>query len=173
MIGAALALETRPHAEGHAGDPAMDAVASVSHFSLAHQAARAQALLDRIADVSTMPGDVGSDHPETMSALLARLDEREALLSDLEPVVAELSVVRGQLAGQQSAAQARALDLALAPVELAARRALGFHEQLLEKMQAMRDEMVWEIDRLDQLGAMAHGYLADAPSPETRLDVRR
>src|SRR5690606_10572903 len=90
---------------------------SVSPFSLAHQAARAQALLDRIADVSSMPGGAADD-PATMGGLLARLDEREALLSDLEPVVAELSVVRGQLADQgPSTAQARALDLALAPVE--------------------------------------------------------
>lgn len=146
---------------------------SVSPLSLAHQAARAQALLDRIADVSSMPAGTADD-PSTMTALLARLDEREALLSDLEPVVAELSVVRGQLAGQQpSTAHARALDLALAPVEQAARRALGFHEQLLEKMQAMRDEMVWELDRLDQLGTMAHGYLAGAAATESRLDIRR
>jgi hypothetical protein len=142
-------------------------------LSLAHQAARAQALLDRIADVSSMSESTAGD-PSTMSALLAKLDEREALLSDLEPVVAELSVVRGQLADQRpSTAQARALDLALAPVEQAARRALGFHEQLLEKMQAMRDEMVWELDRLDQLETMAHGYLAAAPAPEVRLDIRR
>lgn len=142
-------------------------------FSLAHQAARAQALLDRIADVSSMP-EAGSDDAATISGLLARLDQREALLSDLEPVVAELSVVRGQLADQRSSsAQARALDLALAPVEVAARRALSFHEQLLEKMQAMRDEMVWELDRLDQLGTVAHGYLAGMPAPVALLDVRR
>ncbi len=142
-------------------------------FSLAHQAARAQALLDRIADVSSMP-EYNADDAATMVGLLARLDEREALLSDLEPVVAELSVVRGQLADQRpSTAHARALDLALAPVEVAARRALSFHEQLLQKMQAMRDEMVWELDRLDQLGTVAHGYLAGMPAPVARLDVRR
>lgn len=141
--------------------------------SVAYQAARAQALLDRIADVSdisTLPG--GEDG--TVTAIMERLDAREALLADLEPVVAELSLVRGELVDQgESVAQARALQLALAPVEQAARRALGFHEQLLEKMQAMRDEMVWELARLDQLDSVAQGYLLANPTQEARLDVRR
>lgn len=170
MTGAALVR--RAVLRGENGSESAQPVAAGA-FSLAHQAARAQALLDRIADVSSMP-DGTTDDPATMIALLARLDERESLLSDLEPVVAELSVVRGQLADQRpTTAEARALDLALAPVEQAARRALGFHEQLLVKMQAMRDEMLWELDRLDQLGTMAHGYLAGVLVPESRLDIRR
>lgn len=170
MTGAALVRRAALRDDA-TGAPSMSPSAGAP--SLAHQAARAQALLDRIADVSNTPTG-SADDPATIIALLARLDEREALLSDLEPVVAELSVVRGQLADQRpSTAQARALDLALAPVEQAARRALGFHEQLLEKMQAMRDEMIWELDRLDQLETVAHGYLAAVPAPEARLDVRR
>ncbi|HEX5579931.1 MAG TPA: hypothetical protein VFX39_00045 [Gemmatimonadaceae bacterium] len=141
--------------------------------ALAYQAARAQALLDRIADVSDVPlGQM--DDPATIDQLLAALDAREALLSDLQPVVAELSMVRGQIASQESAAaEARAFDLAIAPVEVAARRALSFHEQLLEKMKAMRDEMLWELDRVEQLDAVAEGYLSATVPAGTRLDVRR
>ena len=143
-------------------------------LSVAHQAARAQALLDRIADVSESAGG-SSTEPATMAGVLEALDAREALLSDLAPVVAELSAVRGQITAQAlPAAQARAFDLALAPVEHAARRALSFHEQLLQKMQAMREELVWEMDRLDQLGTMAQGYLHDGrPTAPNRLDIRR
>ena len=141
--------------------------------SVAYQAARAQAILDRIADVSELP-DSSAEDEGTMSVILKRLDAREALLSDLEPVVAELSQVRDELSDHgRSAADARALQLALAPVEQAARRALDFHGQLLEKMQAMRDEMVWELARLDQLGAMAQGYLTSEPTQDGRVDIRR
>lgn len=169
MTRAALVLRAATRDEAATTDHGQ----GVTAFTLAHQAARAQVLLDRIADVSAMP-DTDADEAATIMSLLARLDEREALLSDLEPVVAELSVVRGQLAGQRPpTAEARALDLALAPVELAARRALSFHDQLLDKMQAMRDEMVWELDRLDQLGTVAHGYLAGVPAPVARLDILR
>lgn len=141
--------------------------------SLTYQAARAQELLDRIADVSDV-AELPAAADATMAEILERLDAREAMLSDLEPVVAELSLVRGELAGQgEPAAQARALHLALAPVEQAARRALDFHAQLLEKMQAMRDEMVWELDRLDRLDTVAQGYLHAAPPPDGQLDVRR
>ncbi len=152
--------------------------------ALLHQAARAQMLLDRIAHVSEVP-DGASDDPATLEGLLKALDARDAILSDLQPVVAELSSMRGQLAGGGAlTAQARALDLALAPVEQAARRAISFHEQLAEKMQAMRDELVWEMDRLGRLGAVASGYLGEPPAaapaaaasgaaPARRLDVRR
>ncbi|HEY0971838.1 MAG TPA: hypothetical protein VGE02_12790 [Gemmatimonadales bacterium] len=144
--------------------------------ALAHQAARAQALLDRIADVSDV-SDVPlgrSDEPASIDQIMAMLDAREALLADLQPVVAELSMVRGQIASHGAvAAEARAFDLAIAPVEVAARRALGFHEQLLEKMQAMRDELLWELDRMEQLDTVAEGYLGAAPSSGMRLDVRR
>ncbi len=156
--------------------------------ALAYQAARAQALLDRIADVSAAPLGASAD-PGTIDQLLAALDAREALLSDLEPVVAELSLVRGQIARQGAvAAEARAFDLAIAPVERAAQRALGFHEQLLEKMQAMRDELLWELDRMEQLDTVAGDYAGaasmalmapaapparTAPAAGTRLDVRR
>ena len=143
-------------------------------LSVAHQAARAQALLDRIADVSEAATG-SSGESATVASVLEALDAREALLSDLAPVVAELSAVRGRITAQSlPAAQARAFDLALAPVEQAARRALSFHEQLLQKMQAMREELVWEMDRLDQLGTMAQGYLHDSqPAAAVRLDVRR
>lgn len=146
--------------------------------ALLHQAARAQMLLDRIAHVSDVPAGA-SDDPATLEGLLRALDARDAILVDLQPVVAELSTVRGQLARNGAlTAQARALDLALAPVEQAARRAVSFHEQLVEKMQAMRDELVWEMDRLGRLGAVATGYLGEpAPAagavPARRLDVRR
>lgn len=154
-------------------------VVAATGASLAHQAACAQALLDRIAEVSDVtPG--ASDEPSTIDQLMQALDRREALLSDLEPVVAELSTVRGQLARNGAlTAEARALDMVLAPVEQAAQRALGFHEQLVQKMQAMRTELVWEVDRLGQLGAMAQGYLGEgiaepvAAVPVRRLDVRR
>ena len=159
---------------------AVPVVAAIGGSSLAHQAARAQLLLDRIATVSDVtPG--ASESPSTIDQLMRALDEREALLSDLEPVVAELSTVRGQLGGQHAlTAEARALDLVLAPVEHAAQRALSFHEQLVQKMQAMRDELVWEMDRLGHLGTVASGYLAEtarpalaAPAAAYRLDVRR
>jgi hypothetical protein len=160
---------------------AVPVVAAIGGSSLAHQAARAQLLLDRIATVSDVtPG--ASESPSTIDQLLRALDEREALLADLEPVVAELSTVRGQLGGQGAlTAEARALDLVLAPVEQAAQRALSFHEQLLQKMQAMRDELSWELDRLGHLGTLASGYLAESPraalvappAARYRLDVRR
>lgn len=149
--------------------------AAAAGVSLAHQAARAQALLDRIADVSDL-GVSGDLDEGTIDHLLQALDEREALLTELTPVVAELGAVRGQLArqtGGASAAEARALELAIAPVERAARKALDFHQVLLEKMQAVRDELSWELDRLDQLGAMATGYLGEPERPASQLDVRR
>ena len=115
-----------------------------------------------------------AEDPTTVDQLLRALDAREALLSDLEPVVAELSLVRGQIAGHGAlTAEARALDLALAPVEQAARRALSFHEQLLEKMHAVRDELVWELDRLEQLDTVAETYLgAEAAPAGLRLNIR-
>jgi hypothetical protein len=152
-------------------------VVAASGAPVAYQAVRAQALLDRIAAVSDVtPG--ASDDPATIDQLLRALDEREALLADLGPVVAELRSVRGQLGGQNAlTAEARALDLALAPVEQAAQRALSFHEHLVAKMQAMRDELLWEVDRLGHLGAVARGYLAERAAlpapPRPRLDVRR
>jgi hypothetical protein len=154
-------------------------VVAIGSVGLAHQAARAQQLLDRIATVSDVtPG--ASEDPASVAAILDALDARDALLSDLEPVVAELSTVRGQLArGGALTAEARALDLVLAPVEQAAQRALSFHELLVEKMQAMRDELVWEMDRLGRLEGVAHGYLDEPPAasvaaaPLRRLDVRR
>ena len=163
--------------------PAVNAAGAVpvvaSGPALLHQAARAQMLLDRIAHVSDVPAG-RSDDPATLEGLLQALDARDAILADLQPVVAELSTMRGQLArGGAVTAQARALDLALAPVEQAARRAISFHEQLVEKMQAMRDELVWEMDRLGRLGAVASGYLgepaaaAGGGAPVRRLDVRR
>lgn len=152
---------------------AVPVVAAVGGVTLAHQAARAQALLDRIADVSDVPIGNAED-PTTVDQLLAALDSREALLSDLEPVVAELSLVRGQIAGHGAlTAEARALDLALAPVEQAARRALSFHEQLLEKMHAVRDELFWELDRLEQLDSVAETYLGAQSVPAgMRLNIR-
>ena len=183
---AAYPRPSRPVAKAPAAVAATPAAWSTSPLPVAssgaallHQAARAQMLLDRIAHVSEVP--VGaSDDPATLEGLLKALDARDAILADLQPVVAELSTVRGQLAGDGAlAAQARALDLALAPVEQAARRAIGFHEQLVEKMQAMRDELVWEMDRLGRLGAVANGYLGEpaaaaaGAAPARRLDVRR
>jgi hypothetical protein len=161
---------TLPPAPRGAG--AVPVVAAVGGTSLAHQAARAQALLDRIASVSDIaPG--ASDDPATVEQILTALDAREALLTDLEPVVAELSSVRGQLGGAGPlTAEARALDLVLAPVEQAAQRALSFHEQLVQKMQDMRDELLWEMDRLTQLQTVAHGYLGDTRGG-LHLDVRR
>lgn len=180
-MSAARAYGRPPFSGGHGPTPrgaqAVPVVAA-NGAPVAYQAVRAQALLDRIAAVSDVtPG--ASDDPATIDQLLRALDEREALLADLGPVVAELSSVRGQLGGANaSTAEARALDLALAPVEQAAQRALSFHEQLVQKMQAMRDELLWEVDRLGHLGAVAHGYLNDraalpAPPPRGRLDVRR
>lgn len=172
-MSAAPAYVVPPRYTPH-GANAVPVVAAIGGASVAFQAARAQMLLDRIAHVSDVtPG--ASDDPSTVDQLLAALDEREALLTDLQPVVAELSTVRGQL-GRTGAntAHARALDLALAPVEVAAQRALSFHEQLLEKMGAMRDELLWEMDRLTQLDAVAHGYLDHGSSTALRrLDIRR
>ena len=158
-----------PHPRGAAAVPV---VAAIGGSSLAYQAARAQALLDRIASVSdVVPG--ASDDPATVEQFLTALDAREALLTDLEPVVAELSSVRGQLGGAAAlTAEARALDLVLAPVEQAAQRALSFHEQLVQKMQAMRDELLWDMDRLTQLQTVAHGYLGDTRGG-LRVDIRR
>ena len=174
---AAYQRPSRPVAIPPAAKPAA-AAGVASGTALLHQAARAQMLLDRIAHVSEVPAGA-SDDPATLEGLLKALDARDAILSDLQPVVAELSSMRGQLAGGAHTAQARALDLALAPVEQAARRAIGFHEQLVEKMQAMRDELVWEMDRLGRLGAVANGYLGEPTAaaaggpPARRLDVRR
>ena len=153
---------------------AAPAAARTGGASIAHQAARAQALLDRIAAVGEhgMSGELRGD---SVDHLLQALDEREALLTELTPVVAELALVRTQLAraeDEASAAEARALELAIAPVERAARKALDFHHVLLEKMQAVRDEMAWELDRLDQLGAMAGGYLGQPGRAVARVDVR-
>ncbi|HEU4628460.1 MAG TPA: hypothetical protein VFS08_01905 [Gemmatimonadaceae bacterium] len=171
-MSAAHAYLPAPPAPAPRGSAAVPVVAALGGASLAHQAARAQALLDRIASVSNV--DAGaSDDPATVEQLLHALDAREALLTDLEPVVAELSSVRGQLGGAGPlTAEARALDLVLAPVEQAAQRALSFHEQLVQKVQAMRDELLWEMDRLTQLQSVAHGYLGDTRSG-SRLDVRR
>lgn len=164
-----------PRAYGHPTARArIAAPTAAAAASVAHQAARAQALLDRIAAVSEhgLAGDLRGD---SVDHLLQALDEREALLTELSPVVAELALVRGQLARaehEESAAEARALELAIAPVERAARKALDFHQVLLEKMQAVRDEMAWELDRLDQLGAMAGGYLGEPGRALSRVDVR-
>ena len=175
-MSAARAYGRTPRPSLPRGAQAVPVVAATG-ATVAYQAARAQTLLDRIAAVSDVtPG--ASDDPGTIDQLLRALDEREALLADLEPVVAELSTVRGQLGRQQGlTAEARALDLVLAPVEQAAQRALGFHDLLVAKMQAMRDELLWEVDRLGHVGAMAQGYLseqqAEAPVRRARLDVRR
>ena len=163
-------------AKGHSAQAVP--VIAASNTSVAFQAARAQLLLDRIAAASDVtPG--ASDDPGTVDQLLRTLDDREALLTGLEPMVAELTSVRGQLGGLKGVtAEARLLDLVLAPAEQAAQRALGCQAMLLAKMQAMRDELKAEVDRLGHVGARAQAYLdhAAVPArahPPRRLDGRR
>ena len=170
MTGArALRLEARPipPAAGTHGAQAVPVVAATM-TPIAFQAARAQLLLDRIAAVSDVtPG--ASDDPGTVDQLLRALDEREALLADLERVVSELSRVRGQLGGPRAAtAEARMLDLVLEPVEQAAQRALGCQPMLLARMQAMRDELKREVRRLGHGGAEAHADPQDRTVPPSR-----
>ncbi|HEX3160428.1 MAG TPA: hypothetical protein VHQ45_18045 [Gemmatimonadaceae bacterium] len=138
---------------------------------LAHQAARAQALLDRIAEVSDVrdvPGESAG-----IDLVVEALGQREALLADLQPVVAQLGALRSQMVAQSAASpSAHAYALALAPVEQAAGRALHFHQVLLDKLQAMRAEVVGELDHLDRLGELATAYGANEPGVR-RLDLRR
>ena len=145
-------------------------VIAATGATVAFQSARAQLLLDRIATVSDVtPG--ASAGASTLTQLLRALDEREALLGDLERVVAELTTVRGQLGGANAlTAGARALDLAIAPVVEAAQRALRLHAELVARMAAMRDELLWEVDRLGHVGAAAHRYLSDRGALATARD---
>ena len=181
MTGAGVrrhsALPT-PRSDGAHGAQAVPVVAAIN-ASIAFQAARARVLLDRIAAVSDVtPG--ASDDPGTVDQLLRALDAREALLADLERVVEELSSVRGQLGGPRAVtAEARVLDLVLAPVEQAAQRAVGCQALLLAKMQAMRDELKHEVERLGHGGVRAeddpHERTIPPSSPHApgRSDVRR
>lgn len=156
-----------PQSVGAHGAQAVPVVAA-TNASIAFQAARAQVLLDRIAAVSDVtPG--ASDDPGTADQLLRALDAREALLADLERVVVELSSVRGQLGGPRAVtAEARVLDLVLAPVEQAAQRAVGCQPMLLAKMQAMRDELKHEMQRLGYGDARADDDPRDHLPPASR-----
>jgi hypothetical protein len=157
-MSAAPAYRRAPTPRGAQSVP----VVAATGATVAFQSARVQLLLARIAAVSDVAPGAASG-AATMTQLLRALDERRALLTELETVVAELSTVRGQLGGAHAlTAGARALDLAVAPVEQAAQRALCLQAQLVAKMEAMRDELLWEVDRLGHSGAAAHRYLSES-----------
>ncbi len=98
---------------------------------LAWQATAAVGLLERFGDLVTTALDAVSGGDDR--ALVEALHERERLLVQLEPLLADLSAARHRLAREPEGAAARqAIESILRPVDEALRYANLLHVQLEE-----------------------------------------
>lgn len=133
---------------------------------LARRARDAGVLFERcaaLADVALSALDAGG-----LSTLAGAMLERDRVLAQLAPIVAELAAAREAVAHRPAhAADVHRLDTHLQPVEEAGRHAFAIQARLIARLEERRQDVRRDLDRLKQAG-QAHQAYGRGPVREFR-----
>ena len=150
----------------------MSAAAPLRLERLARQSAEACSLLERFRVIAS--DAVAAIERGEADGVGAAIDERDAIIRHLEPIVQELSEARAAVAGvHRLTAEGRRIEALLEPVEQAALRAQVVHARLERAAADARTRVQRELDLLEQGEAAADAYAASTAARARHLDLIR
>ena len=139
---------------------------------LASDGAEAEALLRRFCVLSSAA--LAALERDDSSGLPAALDDREALMRQLGPLLWSLTATRARFANQpDQTSDARAVTATLASAEQSIRQAQAADAELLARVSACRSQLAEELDRLEQAELAVAAYNKPAGEESHRLDLLR
>jgi hypothetical protein len=139
---------------------------------LARRSAEACSLLERFRVIAS-DAVTALERGET-GGVGAAIDERDAIIRHLEPIVRELSEARAAVAGMHRLTpEGKRIEALLEPVEQAALRAQVVHARLESAAGDARTRVQRELDLLEQGEAAAGAYAASTAARRRHLDLLR